>query len=81
MKVSAEYVQIMTVRKQEIIYGIQTILNDVYHISDIEQVTLIQHDLQGTESANEFGFKTARDSSIIIFSSPKREAIINVSLL
>ncbi|KAG0747979.1 hypothetical protein G6F62_000155 [Rhizopus arrhizus] len=77
MKVSAEYVQIMTVRKQEIIYGVQTILNDVYHISEIEQVTLIQHDLQGTESANEFGFKTARDSSIIIFSSPKREAIIN----
>lgn len=79
IKVSAEYVQIMTVRKQDFVYGLQAIVNDVYHISEIDQITLIQHDPQGTEPMNEFSFKTARDNVINTFISPKREAIINVS--
>lgn len=81
IKVSAEYVQIMTVHKQELAYRLHTVLNDVYHISEIEQATLVQNNSQNSEPANEFGFKTIRDSTIRIFSSPKREAIVNVSFL
>ncbi|RCH94224.1 Ras GTPase activating protein ira2, partial [Rhizopus stolonifer] len=77
IKVSAEYVQIMTVHKQELAYRLHTVLNDVYHISEIEQATLVQNNSQNSEPANEFGFKTIRDSTIRIFSSPKREAIVN----
>ncbi|KAG1177602.1 hypothetical protein G6F70_005649 [Rhizopus microsporus] len=77
IKVSAEYIQIMTVRKQEISYGVHAVINDVYHISEVEQVAIVQHEHQGAEQINEFTFKTSRDNVISTFSSPKREAIVN----
>lgn len=80
IKVNAEYIQIMTVRKQEISYGIHAVINDVYHISEVEQVAIVQHEHQGAEQINEFTFKTSRDNVISTFSSPKREAIVNVSV-
>lgn len=78
MKVSAEYIQVMTVRKQEIIYGITAIMNDIYHISEIENVSYVQYE-QFLEHSYEFSFKNTRDNTIIMFNSPKRDAIVSVS--
>ncbi|KAG1471849.1 hypothetical protein G6F56_001890 [Rhizopus delemar] len=75
--VSAEYIQVTTVRKQEMPYGLQSIVNDVFHISEIEQIASIQHDSQGNNPLNEFSFKTTRDASVNTFNSPKREIIVN----
>ncbi|KAI9277397.1 hypothetical protein BY458DRAFT_433218 [Sporodiniella umbellata] len=77
IKISAEYIQVMTVRKQDLIHRIHTALNDVYHISEIENIAIIENNPQLSDSANEFRFKTTRDSTTHIFSSPKREAIVN----
>jgi neurofibromin 1 len=77
MKISSEYVQIMTVRKQELIYGVSMVTNDVYHISEIEDVTLGRT----TDShANEFSFKYNKGKSQLVLSTPKRDAVVSVSL-
>ncbi|KAI7901256.1 uncharacterized protein BX663DRAFT_515416 [Cokeromyces recurvatus] len=76
MKISAEYVQIMTVRKQEIFYGLHAVTNDICHISEIEDISMTQHD-RATEHIFEFSYRYTRDNTIMTFNSPKREAIIN----
>lgn len=80
VKVSAEYIQVMTVRKQEILYGISAITNDIYHISEIEDVSFVQYE-HVSDQVYEFSFKNTRDNAIVTFNSPKRDAIVNVSLL
>jgi hypothetical protein len=66
----------MTVRKQEILYGLNAVTNDICHISEIDDVSFTQH---GSEHAYEFSFKYVRENAIITFNSPKRDAIVNVS--
>jgi neurofibromin 1 len=77
VKISAEYVQVMTVRKQELIYGISMVTNDVYHISEIEDVTLGR---TTDATANEFSFKYNKGKSLLVLSSPKRDALVSVSI-
>ncbi|RCH96500.1 Ras GTPase activating protein ira2, partial [Rhizopus stolonifer] len=60
-----------------IYHMVQSIVNDVFHISEIEQIASIQHDSQGNNPLNEFSFKTTRDASVNTFNSPKREIIVN----
>lgn len=78
VKISAEYIQIMTVRKQEIFYGLNAVINDICHISEIEEVSFAQHE-RASDQSFEFSLKYIRDNTIIAFNSPKREAIVNVS--
>ncbi|ORX62830.1 hypothetical protein DM01DRAFT_1403269 [Hesseltinella vesiculosa] len=74
IKVSAEYVQIMTVRKQELLYGVNMVTNDVYHISEIEDITLGR---TAESSSNELSFKYNRGKSQLILSTPKRDAVVS----
>ena len=53
IKVSTEYVQVMTVRKQEFLYGVTTVINDVFLITDLEDIVLISNN-RNQENANEF---------------------------
>ncbi|KAI9476257.1 MAG: hypothetical protein EXX96DRAFT_293488 [Benjaminiella poitrasii] len=76
MKVSAEYVQVMTVRKQEIFYGLHAVTNDICHISELEDITMAQYD-RTAEHLFEFSYRWVMEGSIVVFNSPKREAIIN----
>ncbi|KAI9261580.1 hypothetical protein BDA99DRAFT_547292 [Phascolomyces articulosus] len=74
VKVGAEYVQVMTVRKLELLYNISAVTNDVFHVSEIEDITLgAQH--ARDESSNEFSFKYNKGKSQITFSSPKRDTL------
>ncbi|KAF7726129.1 Ras GTPase activating protein ira2 [Apophysomyces ossiformis] len=75
VKVGAEYIQVMTVRKQELLYGVSTVTNDVYHISEVEDISIGQHG-RGTEATNELSFKYNKGKSQVILSTPKREAVV-----
>ncbi|KAI8975358.1 hypothetical protein BDF20DRAFT_914298 [Mycotypha africana] len=77
VKVSAEYVQIMTVRKQEILYGMTAIVNDIYHISEVEDIAITHQERYSAESAYAFSYRSTRENSVVVLNSPKREAIIN----
>lgn len=68
----------MTVRKQEIVYGLNAVTNDTYHISEIEDLSIVPHE-KGQDQLYEFSFKNTRDNTIVSFNSPKRDAIIHVS--
>ncbi|KAI7885924.1 uncharacterized protein EV154DRAFT_521553 [Mucor mucedo] len=76
IKVSAEHIQVMTVRKQEIVYGLNAVTNDTYHISEIEDISVAQHE-KGQDQSYVFSFKNIRDNTIISFNSPKRDAIVH----
>lgn len=78
IKVSSEYVQIMTVRKQEFIYGVTTVINDVYLVTEIEDITVVSNP-RSQEIVNEFHFKYNKGKTHHVFTSLKREAIVNVS--
>lgn len=79
IKVSSEYVQVMTVRKQEFLYNITTVINDVYLITEIDDITIVNN-TRNQEASNEFHFKYNKGKSHHVFSSMKREAIVNVSI-
>lgn len=76
VKVGAEYVQIMTVRKQELLYNVNAVTNDVFHVSEIEDITLGQNGRE-TENSQEFSFKYNKGKSQITLSSPKRDTMVN----
>lgn len=76
IKVSAEYVQVMTVRKQEFLYGVTTVINDVYLVTEIEDITIVSN-TRNQELVNEFHFKYNKGKSHHVFTSMKREAIVN----
>lgn len=77
IKVSAEYIQVMTVRKQEIVYGLSAVTNDICHIGDVEGIACAQKG-RGTDPF-EFSYTCTRENTLLVFNSPKRDAIINVS--
>ncbi|CAO3650284.1 unnamed protein product [Mucor fragilis] len=76
IKVSSEYVQVMTVRKQEFLYGVSAVINDVFLISEIDDITIVSN-ARNQEIANEFHFKYNKGKSHHVFTSLKREAIVN----
>ncbi|KAI9489055.1 hypothetical protein BDB00DRAFT_771458 [Zychaea mexicana] len=74
IKVSQEYLQIITVRKQEIYYNIYTIYNDVYHISEIEDMTPLPNSKH--ENGGDLMLKVDRGKTTVVLSAAKRDAIL-----
>ncbi|KAG9291425.1 hypothetical protein G9A89_021843 [Geosiphon pyriformis] len=72
MKISNETIQVITSKKQDLFYGQQVTLNDVYHISEIEDISLSSH----KNDDNEFVIKQDNGRSSIAFTSPKRDQIM-----
>ncbi|CAI2169037.1 10253_t:CDS:10, partial [Funneliformis geosporum] len=73
IKISNEFIQILTLKRQDLFYGLNCQLNDVYHISDIEDITSSTH----RNDDNEFFIKQDRGRPTYVFSSPKRDAIMS----
>ncbi|CAG8444039.1 5054_t:CDS:10 [Acaulospora morrowiae] len=71
IKICNEYVQIITQKRQDLINGLSCQLNDVYHISEVE-------DVNNSRKNDEFEFfiKPDRGRPSLSFTSPKRDAII-----
>ncbi|KAI9310474.1 hypothetical protein BX666DRAFT_2126182 [Dichotomocladium elegans] len=76
VKISAEYIQIMTVRKQELMFNVNAVTNDVFHISDIEDISVAPPG-RGVSSATEFSFKCNGGKSQVTLATPKRDAMVN----
>ncbi|RGB37714.1 hypothetical protein C1646_638789 [Rhizophagus diaphanus] len=72
IKLSNEYIQILTHKKQDLFYGLSCQLNDVYHISEIEDITKSTH----RNDDQEFIIKQDRGRPVYALSSQKREVII-----
>ncbi|KAI7862201.1 hypothetical protein BDF14DRAFT_1858538 [Spinellus fusiger] len=75
VKVGAEYVQIMTVRKQEFVYNAGSVTNDVYRISEIEDI--VSNQSRGSDASHEFSFKYNKGRLAVVLSSVKRDTIMS----
>ncbi|KAI8142067.1 hypothetical protein BJV82DRAFT_159057 [Fennellomyces sp. T-0311] len=74
IKVSQEHFQIITVRKQEIYYNLYTIYNDVYHISEIDDMTALPN--SKLENGGDLMLKVDRGKTSVVLSAAKRDAIL-----
>ncbi|KAG0184581.1 Ras GTPase activating protein ira2 [Apophysomyces sp. BC1034] len=74
VKIGPEHVQIITVRKQEILYNLNAVLRDIYHISQIEDITSLPTSKQ--ETGGELSFKYEHGKASMILCSSKRDAIL-----
>lgn len=65
-------------RKQELIYGYQSIINDVFHISDVDVTSTINPRFDGS---NEFTLKIDSLKASMSFVTTRKAALVAVSLL
>ncbi|KAI7866864.1 hypothetical protein BDF14DRAFT_1808596 [Spinellus fusiger] len=77
IKIGQEYLQIITVRKQELLWDMNTFLNDVYHISEIESMFSIGTP-RNTENGGEFCLKADHGQTSLTFTSAKTNAILSL---
>ncbi|CAO3611756.1 unnamed protein product [Cunninghamella echinulata] len=74
VRVTEEHLQVITVREQEIFFSLNTKLNDIYHISEVDEVySLPSSKSNGT---SELVIKHDNGKTLTAFSSPKRDAIV-----
>ncbi|KAG0178831.1 Ras GTPase activating protein ira2 [Apophysomyces sp. BC1021] len=74
IKIGPEHMQIITVRKQEIFWSLNTILNDIVHMSEIDDMMALP--TSRTENGGELCIKTDGGKSNWVFSAPKRDAML-----
>ncbi|RIA90709.1 hypothetical protein C1645_875920 [Glomus cerebriforme] len=72
MKISHETIQVLTTRRQDLFNGLNSQLNDVFHISEIEDIAPSSH----KNDDNEFIIKQDRGRPPLSFTSPKRDSIM-----
>ncbi|KAG6021606.1 hypothetical protein E4U40_005170 [Claviceps sp. LM458 group G5] len=76
IKIGNQFVQITTVKKQEVLSGfrISSIINDIFRLSDVDEATTIA----AFQAANEtsFGLRADGGRTIMFFSSPQRAEIL-----
>src|SRR4051794_21488636 len=60
-------------KKADLINGLSCQLNDVYHISEIEDISISSH----KNDDNEFTIKQDRGRPSLVFTSPKRDNIMS----
>ncbi|KAI7872193.1 hypothetical protein BDF14DRAFT_1757760 [Spinellus fusiger] len=76
VKVGQTYVQIITARKQEIIYNINIHIKDVYHISEFEDMKPTS--TPRSENGNDISIKYDHGKASMILSTPKRDALLSL---
>ncbi|KAI9318553.1 hypothetical protein BX666DRAFT_1511999 [Dichotomocladium elegans] len=74
VKISQEHVQLQTVRKQEIFMNMYAVLNEVYHISEIDEIVALPN--SKSENGGELLVKANHGKTSIVLSSSKRDAIL-----
>ncbi|CAO3592087.1 unnamed protein product [Absidia cylindrospora] len=74
VKISAEHIQIITVRPIDFVPNISSVLKDVYHISVLEDIKALpnsKHDDNGNLS-----FKYEHGKAAMVLSTPKRDSML-----
>ncbi|KAI9486703.1 MAG: hypothetical protein EXX96DRAFT_550220 [Benjaminiella poitrasii] len=74
VKIGTAHMQVITTKKQEILYNLNTILRDVYHISNIEDITVLPS--AKPEIGGEISIKYDKGKSTMVLSSAKRDIIL-----
>ncbi|KAI9317519.1 hypothetical protein BX666DRAFT_2026794 [Dichotomocladium elegans] len=74
LKIGQEHIQIITVRKQEFYGNLYTVFNDVYHVSEIDDMIALPN--SKGDSNGEFMIKYDRGKSSMVLSASKRDAIL-----
>ncbi|KAG6204255.1 hypothetical protein E4U50_005347 [Claviceps purpurea] len=76
IKIGNQFVQITTVKKQEVLSGfrISSIINDIFRLSDVDEATTIAA-LQADNDSS-FGLRADSGRTIMFFSSPHRADIL-----
>ncbi|KAI8078788.1 uncharacterized protein BX664DRAFT_367193 [Halteromyces radiatus] len=77
IKVSSEFVQVISNRKQEIIFNTYAFTNDVYHISEIQNIR--NPGIRG-DQVNELAFTSTVDKMTIYIRSPKADQLLHTIL-
>ncbi|EXX73089.1 Ira2p [Rhizophagus irregularis DAOM 197198w] len=72
MKISHETIQVLTTKRQDLFNGLSSQLNDVFHISEIEDIAPSSH----KSDDNEFIIKQDRGRPPLSFTSPRRDSIM-----
>ncbi|OZJ06244.1 hypothetical protein BZG36_00849 [Bifiguratus adelaidae] len=73
IKVSNDYVQLISVRRQELMMGMNAIINDIFHVSQIDEASLST--ASRSEDGKEFSIKINNGGSILC-ASQNAEAVI-----
>ncbi|KAI9027661.1 hypothetical protein CLU79DRAFT_697324 [Phycomyces nitens] len=76
IKLGPEYLQITTVRKQEMLWGLNSVLNDIYHISEIDNLFPTSNSKTTEGGGGNFCIKTDHGRTTLTFSTSKRNAIL-----
>ncbi|KAI8076544.1 uncharacterized protein B0P05DRAFT_546306 [Gilbertella persicaria] len=76
VKIGPEHIQLITIKKQEIISNLSTVYRDVLHISDIEDVVSLPS--VKPENGGEVSIKYDRGKSIMVLSSTKRDLLVQL---
>ncbi|CEP19674.1 hypothetical protein [Parasitella parasitica] len=74
VKIGPEFVQVITTKKQEILYNIGTVLRDVYHIANLDDIVAIPS--SKPENGGEISIKYDRGKSTMVLSSTKRDVLL-----
>ncbi|RCI02984.1 Ras GTPase activating protein ira2, partial [Rhizopus stolonifer] len=74
VKISSEELQIISMKKQEIFESYQAILRDVYHISQLEDITPLLS--LKSDHGEGISIKHDRGKSTMVLLSPQRDAIL-----
>lgn len=64
-------------KKQEILYNLNSILRDVYHIADLDDMIALPS--SKPENGGEISIKYDRGKSTMVLSSTKRDIVLAVS--
>ncbi|OAD65239.1 hypothetical protein PHYBLDRAFT_85899, partial [Phycomyces blakesleeanus NRRL 1555(-)] len=76
VKVGQLYVHIITVRKQEIVYNLNSQMKEVYHISEFED--MIATSSSGSENGGDISIKYDHGKATMVLSSPKRDSLLSL---
>ncbi|KAI8363872.1 hypothetical protein EDC96DRAFT_558843 [Choanephora cucurbitarum] len=76
VKIGEEHIQIVTVKKQEIINNLITVYRDVLHISDISDIIPLPS--SKPENGGEVSIKYDKGKSIMILSTAKRDMLVQL---
>ncbi|KAL7332161.1 hypothetical protein PS15p_204242 [Mucor circinelloides] len=74
VRIGPEHMQVITMKKQEILYNLNSVLRDVYHISNLEDMVALPS--SKPEHGGEISIKYDRGKSTMVLSSTKRDVLL-----
>ncbi|KAI8643392.1 hypothetical protein BD408DRAFT_414835 [Parasitella parasitica] len=74
IKIGPEFIQVITMKRQEIVYNISCTLRDVYHIANLDDIVALPS--SKPENGGEISIKYDRGKSTMVLSTTKRDVLL-----